>query len=127
MITRCIVEELFSLGPEFRKSAHYAKQHFEFRRCRHAEPVSANMCIQSMISKHFSLWRDIHGNPNDVDDDRNAKHFMVATQDKKLRHALAKVPGVPLLYMNNVILILEPPSEASRQFLQQVRSFIEGC
>ena len=45
--------------------------------------------------------------------DGNAQHFMVATQDAELRAALRKVPGVPLVYFQRVVLIVEPPSDAS--------------
>lgn len=42
--------------------------------------------------------------------------YVVATQDKSLRLQLAQIPGVPLIYFNKVSLVLEPPSEASKQF-----------
>ncbi|KAF7458826.1 rRNA-processing protein UTP23 [Cryptosporidium felis] len=43
----------------------------------------------------------------------NSKKFIVASQDTLLRKKLHKVPGVPLVYLNNQVPILEHPSAAS--------------
>jgi rRNA-processing protein FCF1 len=48
------------------------------------------------------------------------KRYFVATQDKDLRLALSNLPGVPLVYINKVILVLEPPSSTSKAFAKQV-------
>ncbi len=42
--------------------------------------------------------------------------FFVATQDQGLRRALAAIPGVPLVYLNNVAFVMEAPSDASKTF-----------
>lgn len=44
------------------------------------------------------------------------RRFIVATQDQGLRIALAKIPGVPLVYLNNVAFVMETPSDVSRFF-----------
>lgn len=41
------------------------------------------------------------------------RRFFVATQDKDLRTAAARIPGIPVLYLNKVTMVLEPPSSAS--------------
>ena len=46
--------------------------------------------------------------------DRNRKHYVVATQDVELRSALRKTAGVPLIYLNRTVLVLEPLSYASQ-------------
>lgn len=51
-----------------------------------------------------------------------AKKYVVASQDKDLRAALRSLPGIPLVYFNNVIMILEPPSYASKDFNKKVSS-----
>ena len=38
----------------------------------------------------------------------------MATQDKDLRVRLSRLPGVPTIYFNKVIIVLEPPSNASK-------------
>ncbi|OII75237.1 protein tRNA synthetase class II [Cryptosporidium ubiquitum] len=48
-----------------------------------------------------------------ISKDNNSKKFMVASQDPLLRKKLHKVPGVPLIYLNNQVPILEQPSIAS--------------
>jgi rRNA-processing protein FCF1 len=50
------------------------------------------------------------------DSDLATRRFVVATQDQGLRRALATIPGVPLVYLNNVALVVEAPSEVSRSF-----------
>ena len=34
----------------------------------------------------------------------------------ELRQKLGKIPGVPLVYLNKVIMVLEPPSESSVRY-----------
>ncbi|TRY49873.1 rRNA-processing protein Fcf1/Utp23 [Cryptosporidium tyzzeri] len=48
-----------------------------------------------------------------ISKDNNSKKFIVASQDPLLRKKLHKVPGVPLIYLNNQVPILEQPSTAS--------------
>ncbi|KAH8583484.1 tRNA synthetase class II [Cryptosporidium sp. chipmunk genotype I] len=48
-----------------------------------------------------------------VSKNNNSKKFIVASQDLLLRKKLQKVPGVPLIYLNNQVPILEQPSTAS--------------
>lgn len=48
----------------------------------------------------------------------NPKHhrkYCVATMDMRLRTKLGKVAGIPLIYLNKVIMVLEPLSEQSRR------------
>lgn len=46
------------------------------------------------------------------------KKYMVATQDKDLRNILGEIPGIPIIYLNKVTLVLEPPSKSSREYNQ---------
>ena len=43
-----------------------------------------------------------------------AKYF-VATQDSSLRTGLGNLGGIPLVYLNKVTMVMEAPSDASRQ------------
>ncbi|KAK6588974.1 tRNA synthetase class II [Cryptosporidium xiaoi] len=48
-----------------------------------------------------------------VSKNENDKKFIVASQDYLLRKKLNKIPGVPLLYLNGQVPVLEQPSSAS--------------
>jgi rRNA-processing protein FCF1 len=52
--------------------------------------------------------------------------FFVASQDVGLRRALAAIPGTPLVYLNNVAFVMEPPSEASKTF-NKVHRTLPAC
>jgi U3 small nucleolar RNA-associated protein 23 len=51
-----------------------------------------------------------------------SKKYIVASQDKDLRQLLANVPGVPLVYLNKVTMVLEPPSNKSKDFNCQIEA-----
>jgi U3 small nucleolar RNA-associated protein 23 len=46
---------------------------------------------------------------------KHHRHYCVATQDMRLRTKLGKLAGVPLIYLNKVIMVLEPLSDHSRR------------
>jgi U3 small nucleolar RNA-associated protein 23 len=50
------------------------------------------------------------------------KRYFVATQDSDLKSLLAAVGGIPLIYLNKVIFVLEPPSKASREYNRDVEN-----
>ena len=56
----------------------------------------------------------------------NNKKYMIATQDKDLRNKLGDIPGVPVIYLNKVTLVLEPPSIASKQYNQSSENMKES-
>ncbi|CAG8833644.1 11200_t:CDS:2, partial [Gigaspora margarita] len=60
-----------------------ALKQFERRRCPHRKPVSRN---------------------------DNPHNYCVATQNETLRQQFRVIAGVPLLYINRTVLIVEPPS-----------------
>ena len=49
------------------------------------------------------------------------KNYFIASQDKDLRMRVGSVPGIPIIYLNKVTLVLEPPSQDSRDFSKKVR------
>lgn len=53
------------------------------------------------------------------------KNYFIASQDKDLRMRVGSVPGVPIIYLNKVTLVLEPPSQDSRDFSKEVRHHVE--
>lgn len=46
----------------------------------------------------------------------NRHRYLVATQDEELRDALRLVPGVPLLFFQRVLIVLEDPSQATLDY-----------
>ena len=49
------------------------------------------------------------------------KKYFVATQDKELRQILGSRTGIPLIYLNNVTFVLEPPSNYSKEASKKVQ------
>jgi U3 small nucleolar RNA-associated protein 23 len=101
MTTYCVYAELRKLGPEMRPSAALAKK-LEKRRCTHSPAVTAKECITELL-----------GNENKF-------RYCVATQDQDLRIHLRKIPGVPLIYINKSVTILEPVSKATQKHALEV-------
>ena len=66
-----------------------------FKRLKHGGDTNAADAIKTLVGT------------------RNKNKYIVCTQDASLRDELAKVPGVPLVYLNHCALVLEPPSRAS--------------
>mmetsp|Transcript_3739 Transcript_3739/g.4161 ORF Transcript_3739/g.4161 Transcript_3739/m.4161 type:complete len:266 (+) Transcript_3739:56-853(+) len=99
MITQCSIEALYKTNNQ---DAITIAKLFERRRCNHppANPIPSSECIKSIV--------DING--------ENKHRYLVATQDKLLRNKLSKVPGVPLIYMNRSVMVMEPMSEATSSY-----------
>ncbi|CAZ85689.1 unnamed protein product [Tuber melanosporum] len=103
MITQCSIRHLYALSgsefPEKDQIIDLAKR-FERRRCNHHEleqPLSEKECLEAVI---------IHGGEN--------KHrYCVAAQEGGIRTMLRAVPGVPLIYINRSVMIMEPMAPIS--------------
>lgn len=103
MITQCSIEALYKTNNQ---DAISIAKLFERRRCNHppANPIPSSECIKSIV--------DING--------ENKHRYLVATQDKLLRNKLSRVPGVPLIYMNRSVMVMEPMSEATTTYSNSV-------
>ncbi|SCU81870.1 LAMI_0B08020g1_1 [Lachancea mirantina] len=99
MITQCCMQALYEARDE---AAIAAAKAFERRRCNHppreAKPPAE--CVDSVVNVNGA----------------NKHRYVVATQDVGIRRALRNVPGVPLVYMNRSVMVMEPLSRASEQF-----------
>ena len=98
MITQCCMEELYKTKNQ--KLIEYGKS-FERRRCNHppAKPVPSHECIKSIV----------------IVDGENKHRYVVASENEQLRWSLRKIPGIPLIYMNRAVMVMEPLSKASAQ------------
>ncbi|EOD49005.1 putative rrna-processing protein utp23 protein [Neofusicoccum parvum UCRNP2] len=99
MITQCSMRHLYAAKDQ---SVISAAQAFERRRCGHHtldEPLSTLDCVRSVL---------------DPKDSKTNKHrYVVATQDQKVRAYLRQIPGVPLIYINRSVMIMEPMAGAT--------------
>lgn len=98
MITQCCMQALYLT--ENQPAIELAKT-FERRRCNHniKDPKTPVECIQSIV--------DING--------ENKHRYIVASQSMKLRRKLRSIPGVPLVFMNRSVMVMEPASDASKR------------
>jgi U3 small nucleolar RNA-associated protein 23 len=48
----------------------------------------------------------------------NRHQYLVATQDVNLRKSTHRIPGVPVIYLNIGVSVVEPPSRASKEYQQ---------
>ncbi|GMM33154.1 rRNA-binding ribosome biosynthesis protein [Saccharomycopsis crataegensis] len=95
MITQCCMQKLYESKNQ---SAISLAKNFERRRCGHKDQaIDPYDCIDSII--------DIKG--------QNKHRYVVCTQSIDLRRKLRHIPGVPLLYMNRSVMIMEPLSNSS--------------
>jgi U3 small nucleolar RNA-associated protein 23 len=103
MITQCCIRHLYDLEantPEEKKEKNTCidvAKAAERRRCGHHEldePLSALECLLSVV--------DAKGNGT------NKNRYVVATQDVDIRRRLRQIAGVPLIYINRSVMILEP-------------------
>ncbi|KAI8887799.1 Fcf1-domain-containing protein, partial [Backusella circina FSU 941] len=100
LVTECTLQDLKAKGPDF-TSAYILAKKFEVCRCKHKEPISSYECIRSLIGEE------------------NPKHYCVATQNPKLKDRMRKIPGVPILYVKQNTLGLEPMTTKSKQAMHQ--------
>lgn len=98
--SRCVIEELKSLGSSHVESFHTARKEYKIARCEHDGVKSAMDCIIETI------------------DENNPEHFFVATQDIELRKKFRKIPGVPVLFGLRNALFLEQLSSFQREFVK---------
>lgn len=76
-----------------------------------------------MDGNHYSL---IYAGNQASSSGPKAKKYFVVSQDNDLRAILASKPGIPLLYLNQVTLVLEPPSQQSQEFNKQVKFVVSS-
>ncbi|KAK7554852.1 Fcf1-domain-containing protein [Phyllosticta citricarpa] len=99
MITQCSMRHLYA---DKDQQVIAKAQEFERRRCNHhtlEEPLSTLDCLSSVV--------DPSGNKN------NKHRYVVASQEQKVRALMRQIPGVPLVYMNRSVMIMEPMANAT--------------
>ncbi|TKA83833.1 hypothetical protein B0A55_00138 [Friedmanniomyces simplex] len=110
MITQCCIRHLYdaptTTDQEKREKEGWidvAKQ-AERRRCGHHEldePLGTLECLMSVVDPKGS--------------GKNRNRYVVATQDVEVRQSMRRVAGVPLMYVNRSVMILEPMASKSEK------------
>ncbi|KAF2187773.1 rRNA-processing protein UTP23, partial [Zopfia rhizophila CBS 207.26] len=96
MITQCDMRHLYNAEPKDEALITQAKT-YERRRCNHHElehPLSTLECLSEVVDPKGNLT--------------NRHRYVVASQDPKVRAHMRSIPGVPLVYINRSVMILEP-------------------
>ncbi|KAH8916284.1 hypothetical protein BT69DRAFT_1287898 [Atractiella rhizophila] len=103
MITQCCMQALYDAGPSAQPAVELARG-WERRKCNHWVKKTSEECILGIL-----------GNEN--------KHrYIIATQSTSLRSSLRTIPGLPIIFLNRSILLLEQPSEATVKRKEQMDS-----
>jgi U3 small nucleolar RNA-associated protein 23 len=107
VITQCCMRHLYASTSEPGMSFIIDKAKlFERRRCNHLpeeypEPLSAVECISSVVDPKGSKT--------------NKNRYVIASQEQDVRKAMRRVMGVPLVYINRSVMIMEPMAGATAQ------------
>jgi U3 small nucleolar RNA-associated protein 23 len=105
VVTQCSIRHLYKAKDEPGVSYLIDKaKSYERRRCGHhpeefPEPLSEKECLSSVV--------DPKGNK------QNKNRYVVASQDLELRRNMRSVLGVPLVYINRSVIIMEPMAGAT--------------
>lgn len=54
--------------------------------------------------------------------DTNKHRYVIASQSQPLRQTLRQIPAVPLVHVNRAVMILEPPSEKTKEMKEKASS-----
>ncbi|KAK0119070.1 hypothetical protein ONS95_007933 [Cadophora gregata] len=105
MITQCSMRHLYAAASEPGVSYLIDKaKKYERRRCGHRpeeypEPLSTQECLASVVDPKGSKT--------------NKNRYVVASQELEVRKQMREILGVPLVYINRSVMIMEPMAEAS--------------
>lgn len=91
LTTACVIEETKRLGKAVH-GAYLIVSQFPVHNCGHEKPISASKCLSSFII-----------------DTKNNDHYLVATQDHKLREKISKQAVCPLIKLANNALVMDKP------------------
>jgi len=94
VIPSCVVDELKELEDKIPGILKEVSK-YKIEECKHGQILSPENCLKSYIGK------------------KNMKKYFVATQDSFLRNQLRKIPGVPSLFFDQNMMLIDKPSKAS--------------
>ena len=91
MITGCSLKKVEETATD--EGVLYLAKRFEHRNCRHSKPLDERECFLDLLRPD------------------NPHHYAVVTQSPEARASLRSIPGVPILFINRDILVMEDPSQ----------------
>lgn len=103
MITTCDMRHLYAAKPKNETLILQAKE-YERRRCGHhelEEPLSTLECLTSVVDPKGS--------------GSNKHRYVVASNEKEVRAKMRRIPGVPLIYINKSVVLMEPMTSATEE------------
>jgi U3 small nucleolar RNA-associated protein 23 len=96
LTTACLIIESEKLGSKLIPATKKLKE-FVLNKCGHEKsPRSGSECIKDLVKK---------------------SHYVIATQDRDLQEWVRKQCGIALLYLHQIVPVLEEPSEKSRKLI----------
>jgi U3 small nucleolar RNA-associated protein 23 len=101
VISQCSIRHLYNSEHKSETLIDQAKT-YERRRCNHhllEEPLSTLDCLKSVVDSKDNLT--------------NKHRYVIASQDGRLRAHLRQIPGVPMVYINRSVMIMEPMGGAT--------------
>ncbi|KAK3076566.1 hypothetical protein LTS18_012669 [Coniosporium uncinatum] len=105
MITQCSMRHLYTTNNQ---DLIMRAKDYERRRCGHhelEEPLTTLECLTSVV--------DAKGSKT------NKNRYVVASQDPMVRATMRRIPGVPLIYINRSVVIMEPMGAATEDVREQ--------
>jgi len=99
MITQCSMRHLYATNNQ---DLILRAKDYERRRCGHHElekPLTTLECLGSVVDAKNSKT--------------NRNRYVVASQDPMVRATMRRIPGVPLVYINRSVVIMEPMGAAT--------------
>lgn len=98
LTTPCIIMEAEGLGGKYAAVTNKLKK-IQLNKCGHEKnPIPGAACIKSLAKEN---------------------RYIIATQDRDLQDWTRSQVGIALLYLHNVVPVLEEPSEASRKHVNR--------
>ena len=101
------MRHLYTAQPKSEADIDQAKT-YERRRCNHhtlEEPLSTLECFKSVIDPK--------------DNNVNKHRYIIASQDSNVRAHLRRIPGIPLVYINRSVMIMEPMANATEELRER--------
>lgn len=103
MVTKCSIHDLKQKG-DFYRGAVMIGSGLKYARCNHEGVIEPGQCLKLLIQG---------GNPD---------RLIMGAQEVGLRHFVRDTPGVPLLFIQGQVPILEPPAGSDKKHVLEERS-----
>lgn len=114
-VLKSVLTELNAVGPKAADAFKWAKS---FCTVIDDDAYSA----AGTPAERLVVWLGDQIKNNTSSSSSSSKYYFVASQDKDLRARLGDIPGVPTIYLNQVVLVLEQPSSRSKEVSMEMEA-----